>query len=77
VRLAEATVAVVKTLRSRCTAAGGYLTLLEAPLALKKSVDVWGYTGNALAVMTAVKTQFDPHDCLSPGRFVGHGGGGL
>ena len=77
VRLAEATVAVVETLRSRCTAAGGYLTLLEAPLALKKSVDVWGYTGNALAVMTAVKTQFDPYDCLSPGRFVRPGGGGL
>jgi glycolate oxidase FAD binding subunit len=40
-------------------------------------VDVWGYTGNALAVMTAVKSQFDPYDCLSPGRFVGPGGGGL
>jgi glycolate oxidase FAD binding subunit len=70
VRLTEAMVEDVETLRSRCTAANGYLTLLEAPLALKKTVDVWGYTGNALTVMQAVKTQFDPHNSLSPGRFV-------
>ena len=71
IRLAEASVEAVETLRSRCAASGGYLTLIEAPLALKQSVEVWGYSGNALGVMKAIKAQFDPHHCLSPGRFVG------
>jgi glycolate oxidase FAD binding subunit len=71
VRLATATPEMVNDLRSRAAAAKGYLTLLEAPLGLKKLVDVWGYSGNALAMMTAIKAQFDPHNTLSPGRFVG------
>jgi len=65
------TAKTVRALRSRCEQAGGYLSLLEAPLALKQSVDVWGYSGNALALMKAVKSQFDPDYRLSPGRFVG------
>ncbi|HZG39354.1 MAG TPA: FAD-binding oxidoreductase [Nodosilinea sp.] len=71
IHLAEASVEAVETLRSRCTANGGYLTLIEAPLALKQLVEVWGYSGNALGVMKAIKAQFDPHHRLSPGRFVG------
>ncbi|HSM81794.1 MAG TPA: FAD-binding oxidoreductase [Nodosilinea sp.] len=71
VRWAAASAPQVTELRARCAAARGYLTLLEAPLALKKSVEVWGYSGNALGVMQAIKAQFDPHQCLSPGRFVG------
>lgn len=71
VRLAMATADMVKELRGGCTTNQGYFTLLEAPLSLKKSVDVWGYSGNALGVMKAIKAQFDPHNCLSPGRFVG------
>ncbi|MGB6017843.1 MAG: FAD-binding oxidoreductase [Nodosilinea sp.] len=66
-RLGEASAEVLETLRSTA----GYLTLLESPLALKKTVDVWGYSGNALSVMKALKTQFDPYNGLSPGRFVG------
>lgn len=61
----------LKTLRSLCEQADGYLTLLGAPAALKTSLEVWGYGGNALGLMKAVKNQFDPHHCLSPGRFVG------
>ncbi|MBD2114040.1 MULTISPECIES: FAD-binding oxidoreductase [Cyanophyceae] len=71
VRLAAATADVVKDLRKGCTTNQGYFTLLEAPLSLKKSVDVWGYSGNALSVMQAIKAQFDPYNGLSPGRFVG------
>lgn len=71
VRLAAATADLVKGLRTGCTAHHGYLTLLEAPLSLKQSVDVWGYSGDALSVMQAIKGQFDPHNRLSPGRFVG------
>jgi glycolate oxidase FAD binding subunit len=32
---------------------------------------VWGYSGDALGTMKALKAQFDPHNTLSPGRFVG------
>lgn len=71
VSLAAATADMVNELRRGCTTNQGYFTLLEAPLSLKKSVDVWGYSGNALSVMQAIKAQFDPHNCLSPGRFVG------
>ncbi|MGB3408679.1 MAG: FAD-binding oxidoreductase [Jannaschia sp.] len=70
VRLAEATVDAVTTMRANAAAARGYLTLLEAPLSVKKSVNIWGYSGNALAMMKAIKAQFDPYNCLSPGRFV-------
>ncbi|WP_035990787.1 FAD-binding oxidoreductase [Leptolyngbya sp. KIOST-1] len=71
VRLPGATAAVVQNLRALAATAGGYLTLLEAPLGLKKDVDVWGYSGNALALIKALKRQFDPDSGLSPGRFVG------
>lgn len=71
VRLGAATAETVEQLRRRCTTANGYLTLLEAPLSLKKTVDVWGYSGDALGTMKALKAQFDPHNTLSPGRFVG------
>ncbi|MEO1593490.1 MAG: FAD-binding oxidoreductase [Cyanobacteria bacterium J06632_22] len=57
--------------RSHCQQNGGFLTLLQGPVALKQSVDVWGYTGNALQVMSDIKQKFDPKKLLSPGRFVG------
>ncbi len=55
------------TLRSH--ADKGFLTILQAPPAL--SLEPWGYTGNALDMMKAIKQQFDPHGLLNPGRFVG------
>jgi glycolate oxidase FAD binding subunit len=58
-------------MRSRLSSQGGFLTILEAPIALKQQLDVWGYTGNALDLMRKIKTQFDPENILSPGRFVG------
>jgi glycolate oxidase FAD binding subunit len=59
------------TLRSCLAQSEGYLSLLEAPLTLKKAVDVWGYSGNALAAMRKLKERFDPQGGLNPGRFVG------
>lgn len=49
----------------------GFATVLEAPIALKQQLDVWGYTGNALELMRKIKQQFDPKNLLSPNRFVG------
>ena len=71
--LPESTVSadLLKNLRSHCEQPQGYLTLLEAPVSLKETLEVWGYGGNALGMMQAIKTQFDPQQKLSPGRFVG------
>jgi glycolate oxidase FAD binding subunit len=61
----------IEKLRSHCQKNGGFLTLLQAPKALKQAVEVWGYSGNALGVMADIKAKFDPQRQLSPGRFVG------
>jgi glycolate oxidase FAD binding subunit len=58
-------------LRNLCAANSGFLSILSAPVELKERFDVWGYNGNGLEVMRGIKTQFDPQNILSPGRFVG------
>lgn len=66
-----AAVVWVQALRSHCQQAQGYLSVLEAPLVLKRAIDVWGYTGNAFQVMQSLKHQFDPKNILNPACFVG------
>jgi len=61
----------VLSLRQLCQFHAGFLTVLTAPVKFKESVDVWGYPGNALNLMGGIKQQFDRHNILSPGRFVG------
>lgn len=63
--------AQLQRVRSICEAAGGYLSILQAPIALKQQLEIWGYAGNALELMKRIKTQFDPQTLFSPGRFVG------
>ncbi|HEY9894569.1 MAG TPA: FAD-binding oxidoreductase [Candidatus Sericytochromatia bacterium] len=58
-------------IRSCCQENGGFLSILQAPVALKQAIDVWGYNGNALYLMRQLKQQFDPSNRLSPHRFVG------
>ncbi|MBL1201122.1 MAG: FAD-binding oxidoreductase [Nostoc sp. GBBB01] len=60
----------VLQIRDSTQAYSGFLTILEAPAAVKEQVDVWGYTGNNLALMRRIKQQFDSKNILSPGRFV-------
>jgi glycolate oxidase FAD binding subunit len=62
---------LLSTVRSCLAQLEGYVSLLEAPLAIKKAADVWGYSGNALATMRKLKERFDPQGGLNPGRFVG------
>ncbi len=57
--------------RSFLAQSEGYLSLLEASFAIKKAVDVWGDSGNALAAMRKLKERFDPQGGLNSGRFVG------
>jgi glycolate oxidase FAD binding subunit len=56
--------------RELANATGGFLTILAAPMELKQHMDVWGYTGNAIAVIKALKYQFDPNNLLNPSRFL-------
>jgi glycolate oxidase FAD binding subunit len=50
--------------------AGTSVVVLHAPPAVREAVDVWGPVP-ALALMRAVKDQFDPDHRLAPGRFAG------
>jgi glycolate oxidase FAD binding subunit len=61
----------VLKVRSLCQSHNGFLTVIQAPVAVKSQIDVWGYTGNALPLMRRIKEQFDRKNILSPGRFVG------
>jgi glycolate oxidase FAD binding subunit len=62
---------IMLKLRSFCQQHNGFLSILKAPVALKQQVDVWGYSGNAIAMMQSIKHEFDPDHRLSPGRFIG------
>jgi glycolate oxidase FAD binding subunit len=50
--------------------ARGSAVVLTAPRAVRSSVDMWGPVP-ALALMRAVKRQFDPGNTMAPGRFAG------
>ena len=58
--------------RSHLVQHQGFLTILTAPQSIKQQIDVWGYRGNALKTMQAIKHKFDPNNILNPGRFVGN-----
>ena len=61
---------IIEQLRSHCQQNYGFLTILDAPKALKQEINIWGYSGNALKTMQALKNQFDPQNILNPGRFI-------
>jgi len=68
----DTTVPEILKVRSHlCQSSGGFLTILEAPIAFKQQLDVWGYAGNSLELMQKIKHQFDPKNILNPHRFVG------
>jgi glycolate oxidase FAD binding subunit len=50
--------------------ARGSVVVLAAPRAVQASVDMWG-PAPGLALMRAVKRQFDPGNTMTPGRFAG------
>lgn len=71
----EALAALIEQARRRLAAAGrrgGSLVVTDAPLSLRRALEVWGGPApGALALMRRVKQQFDPGSVLAPGRFVG------
>jgi glycolate oxidase FAD binding subunit len=63
-------IAQLKEVRSRCQTAGGYLNLLEAPVAWKHQFDPWGIDTSAQMLMQRLRENFDPQQRLSPGRMA-------
>jgi len=63
--------AVILRLREAMAPGGGSVVVTEAPVDLKRLVDVWGPAGDALPLMWRMKERFDPLNVMNPGRFVG------
>jgi glycolate oxidase FAD binding subunit len=61
----------LEVLRREAEAAEGSLVVEAAPVAVKRHLDAWGSSGEAIAVMRRLKVEFDPRGLLNPGRFVG------
>jgi glycolate oxidase FAD binding subunit len=62
--------AVLYAVRATLLIRGGSCTILHAPEAVRREVDVWG-TVSGLTLMRRIKEQFDPNRTLAPGRLVG------
>jgi glycolate oxidase FAD binding subunit len=62
----------IERLRGFVAPVDGGVVVERAPRALREAVDPWGpVPPPALAVMRAIKQEFDPSGVLNPGRFVG------
>jgi glycolate oxidase FAD binding subunit len=62
--------AALSDLRFDLEHAGGSLVVAHHPADMQH-IEAWGQPGDALALMRAVKNQFDAKNTLNPGRFVG------
>lgn len=61
---------VLNSFRASLERSGGSLIIHQQPGA-GPNVDPWGAPGDALPLMRALKSQFDPKRILNPGRFPG------
>lgn len=52
-------------------APGGYAVVEDAPADLRARLDIWGPPPPTLALMRALKAQWDPRGTLNPGRYLG------
>jgi glycolate oxidase FAD binding subunit len=64
---AEHAAAIVADLRARVRGEGGMVVVLRGDEGMER----WGGSPPAIAVMRAVKQEFDPLRLLNPGKFVG------
>jgi glycolate oxidase FAD binding subunit len=63
--------ALVGSLQNVASAHHGHVVILSNPSGAEVThQSVWGATNAPMALMTAVKQQFDPRNILNPGRFV-------
>ena len=69
---AAALARALERLRATLGDIDGAVVVERASRALREGLDPWGeVAAPALAVMRALKTEFDPRGVLNPGRFVG------
>ncbi len=62
---------VLRGLPGLVVADGGYAVVERAPREIKGQLEVWGPPPSSLALLKALKGQFDPEGILSSGRFIG------
>jgi glycolate oxidase FAD binding subunit len=67
----EATPEAIAEVRALAARFSGTCIIERCPPDLKRGIDVFGDAPPSLALMRAVKAEFDPNRVLSPGRFVG------
>jgi glycolate oxidase FAD binding subunit len=60
----------INKVRSIAESHSGFLSILEAPHALKFKTNVWGYAGNARDLMGKIRQQFDARGLLNPDRML-------
>lgn len=58
-------------IQATCQRLEGHATIPWCPSEWKSSLKIWGHERSDLPQMRKLKTVFDPHGILSPGRFVG------
>jgi len=62
-------VRALERLRQRAESLDGHLVVEGAPIEIKNELDAWGSFGSPAELMQRVKSQIDPQNLLSPGRF--------
>lgn len=67
----EADPGFVNDLRSRAEADGGSLVLLDAPAAVRETVDPWGTPPASLPIQRKLVSLFDPERVINPGVLPG------
>ena len=68
---AAALPALADGMRATLRRAGGWAVFDVVPSGLKDRIDPWGGEAPGIELMRGIKRTLDPHDRLSPGRFVG------
>jgi FAD/FMN-containing dehydrogenase len=63
-------VRALERLRQKAENLGGSLVVESASEEIRNEFDAWGDFGSAAALMKQVKTELDPRNSLSPGRFI-------
>ena len=63
---------LIERVRGSVAEVGGHAMLRRAPREIRRTVDPWGpIDAGPLALMRALRDEFDPRRVLNPGRFVG------
>jgi glycolate oxidase FAD binding subunit len=63
---------LVENVRGAVADLGGHTIVRRAPLAVRRAIDPWGpIEPRPMALMRALRDEFDPKRVLNPGRFVG------